>query len=191
VTSYKNWPTVDVKNGKETLKRAEIFPRLTTDQLQALRKATPEAMWNLKSFATPNYLVFNPSKEQVGDKMDRKVTTDSIVADIATAQKKLGTAAGVAVYRDFMKVLPALDDDDFAKSSKAAVALDKLKGLNEAMAKEAAGAREKFETRVNERIAEIEAYVDPAAVKEDLAKLADQLKGHPLEKKIREKLKKQ
>jgi hypothetical protein len=178
-----------VKDGKATVQRSVMFPRLSVDELQALRKGTPPAMQKLTSFSTPNYLILDPSKEQIGDRMDRKVSAEAITTDLATAQKKLGAPAGIALYRDVAKLLPCLEDEDFAKAAKAAIALEKLKGLNDAMKTESDAAGGRLATRVDEKIAEIEAYVDPVAVKEDLGKLALAFKGHALEKKIRERLK--
>ena len=126
--------------------------------------------------------------------LDRKVTTDGVLAALADCQKKLGPGAGVAIGQEFSKALKnaaeLLDGDDMAKAVKAVASLDKLKGLSAPMTKAAGELRAKLVAKGEEKIAEIEAYVDPAAVREDLAKLADAFKGHALEKKIREKLKK-
>ena len=194
VTSYKNWPAADVKSGKEMVKRSSEFPRLAVEELQALRKQTPEELKKIGSFSTPNYLVLNASKERVAAMLDRKVTTDGVLAALADCQKKLGPGAGVAIGQEFSKALKnaaeLLDGDDMAKAVKAVASLDKLKGLSAPMTKAAGELRAKLVAKGEEKIAEIEAYVDPAAVREDLAKLADAFKGHALEKKIREKLKK-
>jgi hypothetical protein len=193
VTSYKNWPGTKVQSGKETVLRSAMFPRLTVEELQALRTSCPPPLAELKSFSTPAYLVLNPGKEKVGGVLDRKVSIESITIDLATAQKKLGTGAPVAAFREFdplrAKFSAALDDDDFAKAVQADLALAKLKTLSDPMKKASDALRESLVRKGEAKIAEIEGYVDPAAVKEDLAKLADAFKGHALEKTIRERLK--
>ncbi len=193
VTSYKNWPGTKVQSGKETVLRSAMFPRLTVEELQALRKTSPDALASLKSFSTPAYLVLDPAKEKVGGVLDRKVTVESITTDIATAQRKLGAPATMAAFREFdalrAKFSAALEDEDFAKAVRTDLALAKLKNLSEPMKKESDALRESLTRKGEEKIVEIEAYVDPAAVKEDLVKLADAFKGHALEKTIRERLK--
>jgi hypothetical protein len=182
-----------VKSGKEMVKRSSEFPRLTVEELQALRKQTPEELQKIGSFSTPNYLVLNAAKERVAAMLDRKVSTDGVLTALADCQKKLGAGAGVAIGQEFAKALKnateLLEGDDLAKAVKAVLAVDKLKGLSAPMTKAAEELRAKLTAKGEEKIAEIEAYVDPAAVREDLAKLADAFKGHALEKKIREKLK--
>lgn len=179
--------------GKETLLRSAMFPRLAVEELQALRTSCPPALQELKSFSTPAYLVLNAEKEKVAGVLDRKVSVDAITADLAAAQKKLGTPATVTAFREFdalrSKLSTALEAEEFSKAVQADLALAKLKSLSEPMKKECHALRESLARKGEEKIVEIEGYVDPAAVKEDLVKLADAFKGHALEKKIREKLK--
>ena len=196
VTSYKNWPTTDVKVGKQTEKRSLHFPRLTVEELQQIRKTAPDALTKLGSFSTPAYLIFDPSKEKLGDRMDRaSVTSAAMLDDLKVAQKKLGAGAPLALYRDFARALAAvsgpLEGDELAKAVKALPSLDKLKGLTSPMKKEADAVRDTITAKGEEKIKDAESYadVDPSAAKEALQKLLEIFKGHPLEKKIREKLK--
>lgn len=188
VSSYKNWPTVDVKAGKETVKRSSEFPRLTVEELQSIRKSAPDALMSLGSWGTPTHLIVNAAKEKIGERLDRgSEGAEKMLADLAAAQKKLGGAATpYAVWRDFARAVADAESEDLAVAVKAVLALDKLKGLTDAMRKDVDGARGKLAARGEEKLAEAESADDPRAA---LKALAEAFKGHPLEKRIREKLK--
>ncbi len=171
LNSYKNWEKTDVRVGKDVVKRSLHFPRLTVEEMQALTKMTPDAITKLGKWGTPTYLLLDGAQARIGDRLDRgTVTHQKMLEDLAAAQKKLGAAAPMGVYRDFAKALDGLADD-FVKTVRA---LDKVKGQTDAMRKAA-------ESKIDERIA--------AAEPEALGKWADALKGHSVEKKIRERMK--
>jgi hypothetical protein len=188
VTSHKNWPTTDVKAGKETVKRSSEFPRLTVEELQAIRKSAPDALMSLGSWGTPTHLIVNSAKEKIGERLDRgSESSEKMLADLAAAQKKLaGAATPYAVWRDFARAMADAESEDLAVAVKAVLALDKLRGQTDAMKKDADAARGKLAARGEEKLAEAESADDPKAA---LKALAEAFKGHPLERKIREKLK--
>jgi len=166
------------------VKRSLHFPRLTTDELQGLRTGVPAPITKLGSWGTPAYLLLDAAQAQIGDRLDRgTVTANRMLDDLAAAQKKLGPSASMAVYREFAKALQAVHADNLAAAVQALPGLDKVKGMNDPMKKEAEAARAALTARGEEKL---EAAGEDA---DALQKLALAFKGHPLEKKIREKIK--
>ncbi len=172
VNSYKKWPTVEVRAGKDVVKRSLHFPRRTVEELQALTKTTPDAITKLATWGTPAYLILDASQAQVGDRLDRKsVTGPKMLEDIEAQQKKLGAGVPVGAYGEFVTAVAGLAKD-FVASVKS---LDAMKGLTDAM-------RRYAEAKLDERI--------DGASPEDLGKWADGLPaGSVVERRIREKLK--
>lgn len=167
MTSYKDWPTVDVRSGKDTVKRSKHFPRLTVEDLKAVTQKTPEPLTKLQKWGTPTYMMLNPAEEQIGSLPDRGgVSVEKMLADAAAAQKALGASATYSVYQEFQKAMAA----------NALPALIKLKGQTEPM-------KAAVTSRAEEMIE------DAGEDRDALKKLAVALKGHALEKKVREKLK--
>jgi hypothetical protein len=184
-TSYKDYPSVQV-NGQ---KRYKDYPRLTIEEAKGFTHSAESAVdyQEYEKWVTPVYCVGNSKKELIIKTLDRKVVRpDRIFQDIAAAQKKLGgTGATQSVWRQFRKVLEALDREEFGASLKAAAELDKAKGLPEPLQAELSALRRRIEEKGEERLQEAAAADDRAK----LEKLAAEFKGHALEARIRERLK--
>lgn len=186
-TSWKDFPSVDVKVGGKVEKRYKDYPRLTVDEAKGIMGGADPAVpygKEFESWVTPVYVIADSAKKHLVRTLDRKVINPGrIFQDIQTAQTKLGgKGANQAMYRAVLKAAAALDEEKFGDALKALAELNKMKGAVESIEKEAASLREKISTKGEEKLQSIES-------KEDLQKLAEQFKGHPLESKILEKLK--
>jgi hypothetical protein len=186
-TSWKDFPSVDVKVGDKVEKRYKDYPRLTVDEAKGIMGSAETTVpygKEFESWVTPVYVIGNSKKELLVKTLDRKViNTARIFQDIQAAQTKLGgKGANQATYRPLLKAIQALDQDKFGEALKALADLEKVKGLVDSIKKEIGTLREKIAAKGEEKLASTES-------KEELQKLADQFKGHPFESKILEKLK--
>jgi hypothetical protein len=194
-TSWKDFPSVDVKVGDKVEKRYKDYPRLTVEEARALMGSAETAVpyqGEFEKWVTPVYVVANAKKEHLVRTLDRKqVSTAKIFQDIQTAQSKLGGAgADQALWRSFQAkrdaAKNALDADEFAQGLAAVAEGMKLKGLLAGMKTELESCASKLAARGEEILESI--APDDSDARDRLTKLADQFKGHALEPKIRDKL---
>ena len=196
VTSYKDWPTTTIRDGKKKVERSEHYPRLTVAELKGYRSNCPAAVSSLKTWGTPTYLILKNTSDVLVKKLDRGgVTSKKILADIQAAQKKLGKPVKRALYDKFNKackaVNDALEEFELAKAVKALPALNKLKGLTGPLLE----VRDKINKEVTKsgrgwiEEAQEHAEADKEEAIEKLEKLLKIFKGHELKEEIKAAIK--
>jgi hypothetical protein len=197
-TSWKDFPSVDVKVDGKIEKRYKDYPRLTVEEAKGLMASSESAVpygKEFESWVTPVYVIANSEKQMVLKTLDRRfVNPARIFQDLQTVQAKLGKPVPAAAVRDYLRFLAAarasIENERWGDAVRAISEIDKSKGLSDAMKTEVERLRAQVNEKGEERLrgAVENAPGDPAAAREVLQELAKEFKGWPLEKKILDEL---
>ena len=195
LSSYKDWQTVKVKDGKKEIERSKEVPRLTVDELQNITYEAPKPLTDLGRWATPTCLIISGDEKKLGALTNRgSMKADEILKEIAKAQKTLGKQTPEKSWKPFLKAARAVTDalraEELEKAVKALDGLEKIKNPTDLMKKESEAITRKV-MDAGEHHLEMAGYLydaDEDEGKKVLQKLLKMFKGYPLEKKIQAKL---